>query len=167
MADEMDSLLNNLNESFGKANVNENGGFELPDGEYLFIITSAEICKSKSSDRIHVKLALKIADGAYVGVPHYSYDIRFTDSEGVADLRAIGFAKLACQKLGLGMPNSMDDFRDAVSKFPERVFLGNVRTSNGFTNTNIVRLIHENHTQWVAEGCPGAGKSTTKKDTGW
>lgn len=169
MTDNMENLLNNLDAAFKQATVNENGGFELPDDDYVMVVDSAVICKANSSDRIHVKLAVTVVDGDYVGVPHYSYDIRFTDKDGVRDLRAIGFAKLACQKLGLGLPDSMDDFRACIEKFPNRVFVGRIKHNDQYVNLMILRLIHENHTQWIAEGSPadkGSG-AVSPRNTGW
>lgn len=169
MADDMEKMLGNLDEAFKQATVNERGGFELPEGDYVMVINSAVICKANTSDRIHVKMAVTIADGEYVGVPYYSYDLRFTNKDGVKDLQAIGFVKLACMKLGLGVPESMDDFRACLEKFPNRVFAGRIKKSGEYTNLMILRLINESHTKWIEEGSPVDNSETTgrTRDQGW
>ncbi|MEO5366712.1 MAG: hypothetical protein H7831_10225 [Magnetococcus sp. WYHC-3] len=163
--DRLNELLGNCDRVMQEADNAGDGGFQLKEGEYIFAVNSAEICKAKNSDRIQVKLVVTVASGPFNGFTHYSYDMRFTDAEGNPDLRAMGFAQLACSKMGLGAPRTMEEFGVAISKFENRVFIGEIKRSKEFTNLRIVRLLHENHSQWVLEGSPSG--ATDSDRTGW
>lgn len=168
MSNNMDALLGNLDDSYQSAEASE-GGFELPAGEYTFWVKEAEVCQAKSSEKIHVKMQVVVVDDSkYRNVPHYSYDLRFTDKEGQPDVRAMGFFKLACQKLGLLPPSTMKDAPEAVAKMVDRVFAGAIVISKDgkFRNLRINRLLHDNYTKWVEQGCP-MGPATAAKSKDW
>lgn len=168
MSDELEGMLSNLDESMKRVAVNDKGGFSIPDNEYVMVINSAEIKKAQSSDRIHVQLDCMILVGEYQSMPVRSYDLRFTDAQGQPDMRSMGYFKLACQRLGLGQPGSIEDARDAVGSMPLRVFVGRIKNSGDFMNLTVIRLIHENHGKWVHEGSVLDGMNdVSKTNTGW
>lgn len=163
---DMEGALNNLDQTFAKTEAAGEDGFKLPEGEYTFMIKNAEIRKAKSSARIHVMLHCVVAEGTHEGTPHYSYDLRFTDTGGKPDAQAMSFFKLACQRLGLGTPSDMSEARQAVDMMTNRVFSGRLKKNGDFLNLSILRLIHDNHTQWVTEGCPMPQAANRAAD-GW
>jgi hypothetical protein len=168
MSDELLGMLGNLDESMKRVEVNDKGGFAIPDNEYVMLINTAEIKKAQSSDRIHIQLDCVILDGEYQGMPVRSYDLRFTDAQGQPDMRSMGYFKLACRRLGLGQPSGMEEARDAVGLMPLRVFIGRVKNSGDFMNLTVVRLIHESHPAWIASGSPvDSPVGTDKRNTGW
>jgi len=167
MSSEMDKLLDACNDTFENTAAAPDVGAKLPEGEYIFCINDAEICKSKSSERIHIKMECQVADGEYESWKHWSYDLRFTDSGGAPDSMAMGYFKLACQTLGLGTPGSMEDARACVQKMPNRVFIGQIVQSGDFTNMRIRRLVHENSVVWVGADKPMPDEANRANDAGW
>lgn len=164
MAENMDNLLANLDETYQSAEASE-GGLELPAGDYVFWVKEAQVVQAKSSDKIQVKMQVVVVDGGkYNNMPHYSYDLRFTDKNGQPDMRAMGFFKLACQRLGLLPPSTMQDAPETVSKMVDRVFKGRIVVSGDFRNLRIDSLIHENYIKWVEQGAPMATKPSADKD---
>lgn len=168
MSDELEGMLSNLDDAVKRVSVNDKGGFEIPDGEYLMMINTAEIKKAQKTSRIHVQMDCTILDGEYASMPLRSYDLRFTDSEGVPDMRSIGYFKLACHRLGLGHPDGMEESRDAVSNMNNRVFIGRIKNNGDFVNMMVIRFVHDDYMQWVASGSPvEQSPVANNRNTGW
>lgn len=154
MADNLDDLLNNLDDAYNAAEASDSG-LELPAGDYVFWVKDAEVCKSNSSDRIHVKMECVVVDDSkYKNMSHYSYDLRFTNTDGTPDMRAMGFFKLACQKLGIVPASTAKEAPESVAKMVGRVFHGTIVVKGDFRNLRIKKLVHDNYNKWVEQGCP-------------
>lgn len=165
MSNEMNDLLGNLDDAFD-APMPSSEGFEIDAGTYIFHVKDAEICKSKSSERTHVKMTLQcLSDGPFKNALHYSYDLRFTDTTGTADAQAIGFFKLACQLMGIIPPSTSAGAAVAVGQMPGRVIQADIVVKKDFRNLRIKKLISASLTKWMEQGCPMPSDTTT--NTGW
>lgn len=163
---DMDGLLKGLDETYENSEAIEDG--KLPEGDYLVRVGQSEICKSKSSERIHVKMPVEVVTGKFKGMFHYSYDLRFTDTDGAADERAMGYFKAACQKMQIPVPSRVSEAGEAVMQFENRVLEIRLVQNGDFTNMRIVRLIHPDYEKWIEEGAEiptrQEGTRTTKKE---
>lgn len=162
---EMDDLLKACDETFSDI-PSDGTGLEVPPGVYIACIRDAEITQSKSSKRVHVKVPYEILNTKYKGLTKWSYDLRFTDTEGNPDQRGMSYFKLACLRLGLEAPSSIAEAGDCVAKFHNRVCEIEVVKNGEFVNTNIIRLIHPNYFKWLEEGEPVKPKASSD-DTAW
>ena len=148
---EMDDLLAKCNETI--ADVPADGtGLEVPPGTYIASIAQCEICQSKQSKRVHIKMPFEIQNTKFKGLTKWSYDLRFTDTQGNPDGKGMSFFKLACVRLGLQAPSTIEEAGEVVAQFGGRVCEIEITKSGDFINTRIIRLIHENYFKWLDEG---------------
>lgn len=164
MAD-INDLLGNLDDAY--QNASDSGGLELDPGHYIMRVKEAEIVKAKNSDRVQVKMHLVVVDESkWKNMDHYSYDLRFTDKDGIPDLRAMGFFKLACTKMGMTPPATIKEAPEAVGRMVDRVIKVELKKNGDFLNTRINALVHPNFMKWVEAGCP-VDNPTQSPGDGW
>ena len=148
---EMDDLLKACDATM--ADIPADGtGLEVPPGKYIASVGQCEICQSKQSKRVHIKMPFEIQDTKFKGLTKWSYDLRFTDTEGNPDMKGMSFFKLACIRLGLPAPSTVEEAGGVVAQFSGRVCEIEITKSGEFINTRIIRLIHENYFKWIDEG---------------
>lgn len=128
-------MLDELNEIFMEVKDAEMEFENLPDGEYLAIVTGAEYKMSKT-DKPMVQFSFKITEGDYKDKTHNKFCILSGNDEGQlrGNLNRYG---TELKKYGLEVKSIQDSF-DKLKKTIGRDVKLTIKTNDkGFTNTSV------------------------------
>ena len=135
MSDLMNELENIFNDVKDASDIYEN----VPDGEYLAEIVSAQYKESKSSGRPMVQIATKIIHGDHEGKWHSRF-LMLTGNDAVGTRRNLNAFATQLKHLGLDVDSGFQATLDALDKLvgiEVVVKIETVKSKNGreFTNT--------------------------------
>jgi len=128
-------MLEELNDIFMEVKDDEIGYENLPDGEYLAVLVSAEYKMSKN-DKPMVQFTYKITDGEYEGKTHNKFML-LSGSDETGLKRNLTRYGNELKKFGITATSIQDSF-EKISKLTNiEVKLTLKTTDTGFTNTTV------------------------------
>ena len=128
-------MLEELNDIFMEVKDDEIGYENLPDGEYLATLVSAEYKMSKS-DKPMVQFTYKITDGEYEGKTHNKFMLLSGNDETNLKRNLTRYGN-EIKKFGITATSIQDSFNKLSKLTNIEVKLTLKTTDNGFTNTNV------------------------------